>query len=66
MIRVYLILVGLRRLNRRILLGDRFNVMVRVYIPLDQELASLPVDCAEISSLWMEPQVKVWRRIVVR
>jgi hypothetical protein len=51
MIRVYLILVGLGRLNRRILLGDRCNVLVRIYIPLDQELSRLPVDCAEVSSL---------------
>ena len=66
MIRVYLILVRLGCLNRSILLRDQFNVWVRIYIPVDEELASLPVDCAEISSLWMEPQVKVWRRIVVR
>jgi len=58
MIRVDLILIGLRRLKRRRLLGNLCDALVRVDIPLNQELSRLPVDSAEISGLLVERRLK--------
>jgi hypothetical protein len=58
MIRVDLILIGLRRLKRRRLLGNLCDALVRVDISLNQELSRLPVDSAEISGLLVERRLK--------
>lgn len=52
LLRVYLILVGLRTFERRIFLRDILYQEVRKNVPLDHQLSRLLVKVAKIADLW--------------